>query len=743
MAPSQGDLPHHAQIVAQNGALAAGRIDIRQTILRSASAGHPLTLTAPLGLRDPLLPLRGREALVDALTRVHLAGLPDGLVHVLHGLNGCGKTAIALEAAYRAQQHLGERLSLWWLSARRTEPLEEGLRALAGRLGLRGRQAHAHELVDVLWQTLSRSRTPWMMIVDGADDPTVLDGPGLFAAGTGWTRPHNCPCGLVLVTTSDGTPSIWGTVARLHPVYPLSDEDASRILTDHAGPHAGTRPAARSLARRLGGLPLALKLAGAYLAEVNAMPRAFREPDAPDDFAALRRALDGPHADALNPAQAISGTWRLSLDLLHHRGATYARPLLALLSVFAEAPIPISVLHPGTLARYPDFQGIDGRILWRTLKALAALHLIDMVAETSADVPPETAVPKAPSALRVHPLIRDASRQMHHLPLAAELLRQACTLQHAGLPEEPDNWPTWHLLAPHPLFLIRQQEALANLSATLQTGIAASSENAARYLLARGLLRSARDEFARLLELHQNWQSQDNEDILSVRHNLAGVLHELGELVQAEFAYRQVERGYRLLLGDRHPHALTARHELGRVLHDLGRLDEAEAELTEVLALRRTTQGSEHAHTLTARHELARVLHHLGRLDEAHTEYQHVLTWRRSHLGEEHPRTLTARHNLACLAHDRGQLGEALAEYEHIRQVRERVLGALHPQTLHTAYRLGCAMRENGQLEPALYLLSVVHQDMTDTLGAHHPHSRQAAAAVAACTPPGQSSTDG
>ncbi|WP_329347179.1 tetratricopeptide repeat protein [Streptomyces sp. NBC_01261] len=729
--------------MAQNGALAAGRIDIQQTILRSASASHPLTLAAPLGLRDPSLPLRGREALVDSLTRVHLTGLSDGRVHVLHGLNGCGKTAIALEAAHRAQQHLGERLSLWWLSARRPEPLEESLRALAGRLGLRGRQTHAHELVDVLWQTLNRSRTPWMMIVDGADDPAVLDGPGLFAAGTGWARPHTCPCGLVLVTTSDGTPSFWGAVSALHPVHPLSDDDASCILTDHAGPYVGTHSAARSLARRLGGLPLALKLAGAYLAEVNAMPRAFREPGAPDDFAALRRALDGPQADTLNPAQAIAGTWRLSLDLLHHRGSVYARPLLGLLSVFAEAPIPIALVHPATLAGHPDFQGIDGRVLWRTLKALSALHLIDMATDTPVHDPHTTAGSETPSALRVHPLIRDASRQMHYLALAVELLHRACDLQQAGLPEEPENWPTWHLLAPHSLFLIRQQEALSELPGALQTAVARGSENAARYLLARGLLRPARDEFSRLLKFHRHRHSHDNEDTLSVRHNLAGVLHELGELAQAESAYRQVERGYRILLGDRHSHTLTARHELGRVLHDLGRLDDAEVELTAVVALRRDTQGDEHAHTLTARHELARVLHDLGRLDDAHTEYQHVLAWRRTHMGEEHPRTLTARHNLACLVQDRGQLGEALAEYERIHRVRQRVLGPQHPQTLHTAYRLGCAMRDSGQMERAHSLLTAVQQAMADTLGPHHPHSQRVAAAVVSCTPPGQTSTGG
>src|ERR1035437_8452957 len=55
-----------------------------------------VSIAAPAGQRDESLPLRGRDAL--------LAELADTgpRVRVVHGLGGCGKTRLALEAAFEA-----------------------------------------------------------------------------------------------------------------------------------------------------------------------------------------------------------------------------------------------------------------------------------------------------------------------------------------------------------------------------------------------------------------------------------------------------------------------------------------------------------------------------------------------------------------------------------------------------------------------------------------------------------------
>src|SRR5207249_9299749 len=94
-------------------------------------------------------------------------------------------------------------------------------------------------------------------VLAGAEADTPAD-------GTGWLRAD--PAGMVIVTTRVRDPHVWGTRVTLRELKPLDDEAGAEVLRDLApevtdpGGHE-----ARELSRRLGGLPLALHLAGAYL----------------------------------------------------------------------------------------------------------------------------------------------------------------------------------------------------------------------------------------------------------------------------------------------------------------------------------------------------------------------------------------------------------------------------------------------------------------------------------------------
>jgi hypothetical protein len=59
---------------------------------------------------------------------------------------------------------------------------------------------------------------------------------------------------------------------------------------------------------------------------------------------------------------------------------------------------------------------------------------------------------------------------------------------------------------------------------------------------------------------------------------------------------------------------LTVQHEIARVLHGLGQYEQSREHLVAVLSSRREQHGDGHFYTLAARHELARVLHLLGGL---------------------------------------------------------------------------------------------------------------------------------
>ena len=149
------------------------------------------------------------------------------------------------------------------------------MRALGRRLGGTDAELEHGDAADVIWQRLADKREPWMLVIDNADDPQMLAGAGsCLAEGRGWLRPVTGEIGMVLVTSRDGSPASWGSWSRRYRLEMLPADTAAAVLADHAGDHPGLggEQDARLLAARLGGLPLALKIAGSYLAEAAADP---------------------------------------------------------------------------------------------------------------------------------------------------------------------------------------------------------------------------------------------------------------------------------------------------------------------------------------------------------------------------------------------------------------------------------------------------------------------------------------
>jgi RecA/RadA recombinase len=155
-------------------------------------------IAPPFGQRDEQRPLRGRDDLLDELTEQ--AG--GSRVRVIHGPGGGGKTRLALEAAFRAQQRGTE---VWWIAATEPSTLITGMRALGRRLGLTDDALEHGDAADLVWQRLAAREDPWLLVLDDADDPEILAGPGAsLAEGQGWLRPLSSPAGLAESGLFDG-----------------------------------------------------------------------------------------------------------------------------------------------------------------------------------------------------------------------------------------------------------------------------------------------------------------------------------------------------------------------------------------------------------------------------------------------------------------------------------------------------------------------------------------------------------
>ncbi|MFD7314751.1 tetratricopeptide repeat protein [Streptomyces sp. NPDC059883] len=587
---------------------------------------------------------------------------------MLQGLGGVGKTSVAVSVAHRLQR---ETDRVWWIGAQDASRCTGGLTALARQLGVPDEEIAVGRLADQLWRRLSALADPWLLVVDNADDARLLDGPGRLALGTGLVRPHRSPRGLVLVTSRDGRPGTWGGHAVLHRLTPLGDGHGADVLLDLAGPSAGSREEAAELARRLGGLPLALHTVGRYLAAVGQRPARFRDAGETATFAEFRASLDDggafPHPGT---ATALAGIWRMSLDLLTERGHRCVRPLLEVLANFADAPVPLILADPAVLGEDEAFEGVSGAEIWAALQALAGLGLVDLAAANGVDT------------VALHPLVRDAHGSPGRYALNARLLDEAAESDETGVPEDVERWPLWSALTPHTVHALTFESGSDDNELFLVTWTAAML--AARSLYAQGQLSQAGKVLEELVSRLGGALGEDHPNTILCRHNLARILDDQGDYDQARTIFEDILATQRDTLGEHHQNTLITRNNLALVLHSQGDYDQARTIFEDILATQRDTLGEHHQNTLVTQHNLALVLDDQGHLDQARTIYEDILDIEHNTLAENAPSTLITRNNLAVVLHSQGHHDLAAAEMAAVLSARRRVLGPEHPYTLST-----------------------------------------------------------
>jgi CRP-like cAMP-binding protein/tetratricopeptide (TPR) repeat protein len=754
----------------------AGRIDRDARDDHDGQPPRPGSWPMPRPVAPPLgkLPadVRGRDGLLGELRRA-LRSYPwrASRTFVITGMGGLGKSTVALAAAKMAKDR-GYRV--WWLGATDTALLTSGMLEVLRELGapesvIAPVREGARTAPARAWEFLNGEHAGgrrWLLIFDGADHPAVLAGADATtpADGTGWLRAD--PAGMVIVTTRNRDPQVWGTGVTLRELKPLDEEASAEVLRDLApevtdpGGHQ-----ARELSRRLGGLPLALHLAGAYLGSPFARWSTFAGYHEALDSVELPAALadiEGPGADVRADVQR---TWDLSLDALAAEGRPQARLLLFVLSCFAPAtPIPAWLLRPAPLADLLQNEAgepaKDGG--WSRLRAgMQGLSHTGLIEISSGGGPAGV------HAITVHPVVADANRSRLATIAAAErtmVQNAAVALLEAaagGLdPSRPGDWPAWRLLVPHldaaidlladdlaaPVLARLLTVSAAGTEALLSSGRLAAAGKLAQVsvqtaaflsrddpaamtargcladtLVRRGRASEAEALYRELLADRCRVQGTDHLDTLTTRHDLAAAIGMQGRYGEAEALYRGLlDDDYRLL-GPGHRETLAARYNQARMIGLQGRYAEAEELGRAVLADQHRLLGDSDPDSLNTRQHLARVTGKAGRYADAERMYRQVLADRRRVLGNDHPDTLATRHRLARIVGLQGRYAEAEELCHQILQDRHRLLGEDHPDNLATRHRLARMLGLQGRYADAEPLFRQVLAARRHTLGEDHP----------------------
>ncbi|MCM1948503.1 tetratricopeptide repeat protein [Streptomyces sp. G2] len=660
------------------------------------SVRHPAVGRAPVVLRD-------RVGEMDRLRAAVEPGAGNS-AYVLHGMGGCGKTAVAHTLFRHAVDRVG-RIG-FWVNASDPASLRAGMLAVAADRGatdaeLTGARSGLRPAADLVWHYLDASDRPWLLVLDNADTPAVLrDG--------GWLR--TSPTGTVVVTTRQAA-AHWWPGAELLQFGVLPRQDAALVLQDLA-PHAGSPEEAAEVADRLGRLPLALTLAGGFLAHQILDPW---------DLAAYRRGLDG--AAGYHPIelldqgaetgaesrQLLSRTWQLSLDALAAQGLPEATALLRLLACWAGDPLPLGLLAGADLG--------DGLHPSRVESALRGL-LDHSLAEL---------VPGRVRCLRVHGIVLDSVGRATPAEQRERLAAMAVRLLGAVLPEVPERGeqdPVVILLVPHVIALLRRAvgwgvgTAVVEEAADRALRLVVAVHRSGDYASALTLAREALDVVTPCL-------SADNVFVLRLRTRVGRALFRLGRFEESAVLCQEVLDDCERVLGPDALDTLEACRRLGSPLFNLGRLREAVDLSRRVVRGREGILGAHHPLTLMVRKDLLEMAGHpdagsLRDRDEILATGPGVIADCRSAYGEEHPLTYGAELNYAYALSAAGRPLEALPHAREALAGYERSTPG-HPVLLNVRRTLGVTLHALGRQEEAVEQLEIVTEGRIRLLGPAHP----------------------
>ncbi|MFB4426893.1 tetratricopeptide repeat protein [Streptomyces sp. QL37] len=657
--------------------------------VRRAAVGRP-----PLVLRDRTAEMARLRAAVEP-------GVGNG-VHVLHGMGGCGKTAVAYALFQHATGQAG-RVGLW-VNASDLASLRAGMLAVAADRGasdgeLIGARSGLRPAADLVWHYLDHSEQPWLLVLDNADDPSVLQ--------DGWLR--TSPSGTVIVTTRQPANRWWPGADLLHfGVLPRAD--AAKVLYDLA-PHAGSIEDAAEVADRLGRLPLALTLAGGFLAHQVIAPWTLNDYrnrlDTTPSYEAIALLDQGALSDGGDSRHLVSRTWQLSLDALHTRGLPESTSLLRLLACWASDPLPLPLLSGAEIAGDLPAHRVES-----ALRGLLEHSLTELL-------------PGRVRCLRTHGVLLSSVARATPADQREALAETGVRLLMALL-RHPDGYGVPNadttLLAPHVLALLRRTVDWE----ARQSVVASATECAWRLvdLLDRiGDYSSALAAATEAAALAQRGLAADHQQLLRLRQRASRAVYRLGQFEEAESSARKVLDDCERALGAEHVATWESCLGLALPLWQLGRGSEALPLIRRAVAGRTEALGPLHPLTLLARTHILEVAAEQEFDEEVAIGYELVAQCRQA-LGRQNSITLTAELNQADLLRRAGRFGDALPLARENVVSNDSHYGAAHPFTLAARTQLSVILAETGRYEEAVGQAELAAVGRSHVLGPAHPWTR-------------------
>jgi tetratricopeptide (TPR) repeat protein len=622
----------------------------------------------------------------------------------IYGLGGCGKSALALEFAYRALARDAKRL-VFWVPAISHESFELAYREIGIRLCIPGIMDDNVDVMKLVKDTLSLgSLGDWLMIVDNADEPGVLLGTldnNPTSARLSDYLPHSVR-GTILFTTRSRKAAGDLTPSSILELTDMSKVEARQLLARRLTKQVllNDQMAVNKLLDILTYLPLAIVQATAFInnndMSVSDYISLFQHAGTESELFSERFEDPSRYKEM---DSTIAKTWHISFDQIRKRDPLAAE-YLSFMACVDRIDIPQSLLPPGDS-------------LVQQVKALGTLTGYAFITERQQMVQESG----GERFFNMHRLVHMASvwwleGHDERATWTGRAVARLGELVPYGGHERKEAWTTY---LPHAIYV-------AGLTGTVDEAARASLlDRVGRCQASLGQYAAAESTHRQELWLDEKVFGPEHPDTLMSMSNLALVLNSQGKYEEAEAMDRQTLAQREKVLGPEHPSTLMSMNNLAGVLDRQGKYEEAEAMDRQTLAQREKVLGPEHPDTLMSISNLALVLGKQGKYEEAEAMNRQTLAQREKVLGPEHPDTLMSMNNLAGVLDSQGKYEEAEAMNRQTLAQKEKVLGPEHPDTLMSMSNLALILGRQGKYGEAEAMDRQTLAQREKVLGPEHP----------------------
>jgi transcriptional regulator with XRE-family HTH domain len=329
----------------------------------------------------------GREGILETLHNTLRNGKTTALTQkqAISGLGGIGKTQTAIEYAYR---YANEYEIVLWVKADSRDSITSDFVGIAHLLNLPEKDEQDQNLIVAEVNRWLKSRKNWLLILDNADDVMMASD---FI--------HPMAGGHVLLTTRAQN---IGSIAYRITIEQMVQEEGVRFLLRRARTlerdisldsiSKTDRTFATKIVELLGGLPLALDQAGAYIQETACGLKGYLE-----RYEKHRAELLELRGKAfMGHPEPVATTWSLSFERLQQTSPA-AADLLRVCAFLHPDAIPEEIFLEGASELGPFLQSITSEVgLDALIGELRRHSLLDRYAENK--------------TLRVHRLVQAVLR---------------------------------------------------------------------------------------------------------------------------------------------------------------------------------------------------------------------------------------------------------------------------------------------------------------------------------------------